>query len=50
VVLNIGIGSVPSDNIALLVTERLTAEKEPTIFSVVPPQTRFEFTRLALSQ
>src|ERR1700687_4978294 len=48
-ILNIVIRSVPSDDIPSLVTQWLAAEKEPTIFSVVAPQTRFELTRLARS-
>src|SRR5258707_15696232 len=49
-VLNVCVRSVPSDAFAALVTQRLTPEQEPTIFSVVAPQTRFELTRLARSQ
>src|SRR5258707_13692621 len=45
-VLNISIRSVPSDDVAELVTQRFNTEQEPVIFPVVPPQAEFGFTRV----
>src|SRR6266850_606902 len=45
-VLNISIRSVPSDDVAELVTQRFNTEQEPAILPVVPPQAVFELTRL----
>src|SRR2546428_8832461 len=45
-VLNISIRSVPSDDVAELVTQRFNTEQEPAIFSVAPPQAAFDLTRL----
>src|SRR5467141_3524851 len=45
-ILNISIRSVPSDDVAELVTQRFNTEQEPAIFTVVPPQAVFELTRL----
>ena len=45
-VLNISIRSVPSDDVAELVTQRFNTEQEPAIFPVVPPQAVFDLTRL----
>jgi hypothetical protein len=49
-VLNIRIRSVPSDDIASLVTQRLTPEQEPTICSIVAPQACFDLTWLTRSE
>jgi hypothetical protein len=49
-VLNIRVRSVPSDDSALIITQRLAPEQEPTIFSVVASQTPFELTRLPRGQ
>jgi hypothetical protein len=46
-VLNIDIGSVPFEDIPMLVAERFATEQEPAIFSVEAAQARFDFTRLA---
>src|SRR5882724_8418549 len=45
-VLNISIRSVPSDDVAELVTQQFNTEQKPTIFPVVPPQAVFDLTRL----
>ncbi len=49
-ILNIGIRSVPPDDIASGVTPRLTPEQEPTILPIVAPQACFELTRFTRSE
>src|SRR5262245_39616702 len=49
-IFNIGIRSVPFDNVSRLVAQRHAAEQEPAILSVKPPQTCFNFNWLATRQ
>jgi hypothetical protein len=49
-VLNIGNRSVPSDDIAALVAQRLAPEKEPAISSIVASHACFDLTLLTRSQ
>src|SRR4029453_1916243 len=43
-VFDVGVDPVPSDDVALLVTQRIRTEEKPSILAVMPTQTRFGFT------
>src|SRR5712692_11936537 len=45
-VFDIGVGSVPPDDIASFIAQRLDPDEEPTILTVVTPMSYFELTRL----
>jgi hypothetical protein len=49
-VLNIGVYSVPFDDLSGCIGDRARTEEEPAIIAVEPPQARFHFTWLARSQ
>src|SRR5258706_2289933 len=49
-ILDVSACPVPSDDIACLVAEGLSAKQEPAVFSVVAPHTPFDFARLSRSQ
>ena len=45
-VIDVGVRSIPSDDVAQLVTQRLESEQEPPILPVVASHTGFDLTRL----
>ena len=48
-VLDVGIGSIPSDNIAGLVLQRFYSDEEPAVGSIVAAEARFDFASFTRS-